>query len=56
MRLFKRKTPPAPVPRCPECGERVPAEVEECAMCGRDLSAGPASEPPAANNRSTSGG
>jgi rRNA maturation endonuclease Nob1 len=56
MGLFKRKTSAAPAPRCPECGERVPAEAEECAMCGRDLSARPTSQPTAVNTRATSGG
>jgi hypothetical protein len=35
MRLFKRKDEDAE--QCPECHERIPEGVTECAMCGRDL-------------------
>ncbi len=38
MRLFKRKPTNEDVTtRCPDCGERVPAGVRQCTMCGRDL-------------------
>jgi ribosomal protein L37AE/L43A len=33
MRLFKRGQEEKP-PECPECRERIPAGVTECAMCG----------------------
>ncbi len=38
MGLFKRKpTGDDEAPRCPSCGERVPAGVRQCTMCGRSL-------------------
>ncbi len=38
MRLFKRKpTNEDMTTRCPDCGERVPAGVRQCTMCGRSL-------------------
>jgi hypothetical protein len=37
MRLFKPKATPDDVTRCPECGERVPTGVDDCAMCGHHL-------------------
>ena len=39
MRLFKRAKQADAVPKCPGCGERVPAGALECSMCGRDLEA-----------------
>lgn len=41
MRLFKRKTPIDDAVRCPECGERVPENAHECAMCGHELHSSP---------------
>ena len=41
MRLFKRKMPIADAVRCPECGERVPDDAHECAMCGHELDSAP---------------
>lgn len=43
MRLFKRKTPIDDAVRCPACGERVPDDAHECAMCGHDLHSSPPS-------------
>ena len=37
MRLFKRAKHAHAAPKCPGCGERLPAGALECSMCGRDL-------------------
>jgi rRNA maturation endonuclease Nob1 len=38
MGLFRRKTTiEVESERCPLCGERLPDEADECAMCGADL-------------------
>jgi ribosomal protein L40E len=40
MRFFRRKVSTNEEPdRCPLCGERLPDDAEECAMCGADLKA-----------------
>lgn len=39
MRLFKRAQHGHEAPKCPGCGERIPADALECSMCGRDLEA-----------------
>jgi hypothetical protein len=39
MRLFKRANHIDDVPKCPECGERIPKGALECSMCGHDLEA-----------------
>ena len=38
MGLFQRKATVEDEPeRCPVCRERLPADADECAMCGADL-------------------
>ncbi len=38
MGLFRRKATTEDEPeRCPVCRERLPANADECAMCGADL-------------------
>jgi hypothetical protein len=38
MGLFRRKATVEDEPeRCPLCGERLPDDADECAMCGADL-------------------
>jgi hypothetical protein len=39
MRLFNRAKQPDAAPKCPECGEQIPAGAHECSMCGHDLEA-----------------
>jgi zinc-ribbon domain len=37
MSLFRRKPNIDDAARCPSCGERLPDDATECAMCGGDL-------------------